>query len=138
MNKGGIERSSLDLLWALAPNRNDLVALLQTYFDESHGPDGLMCVAGYVFTKSRAMTFDRLWRRDVLKKYGLPYFRMSSCAHGNEPFDKLGKAKCVDAEKQAISIIHETALRGVAATVDPVVWGRVTRNHPTARLLISQ
>lgn len=126
--------SFIDLLWVLAPERNDLVALLQTYFDESHGPDGRMCVAGYAFTKSRAITFDRLWRRKVLGKYALPYFRMSSCAHGNDPFDKLNKDERLEAEKQAIAIIHETALRGVAATVDPDVWQYVTRNHPVARM----
>jgi hypothetical protein len=111
-----------------------LVALLRAYFDESYGPDGHICVAGYVFTKSRADAFDKEWRREVLERYCLPYFRMSACAHGTEPFDGLLKAQRIDALKRAISVIHKYALHGVAVTVDPTIWSRVTTTHPVGRL----
>jgi hypothetical protein len=106
----------LDLLWLLAPERNDLVAVLQAFFDESYGPEGLVCVAGYIFTKSKAQVFDRAWRA-MLRRYCLPYFRMSSCAHGADPFAGLTKEQRISVLKEAISIIHVNALHGVAATV---------------------
>ena len=111
------------------------MALLQAYFDESYGPDGVVCVAGYVFTKSSARKLDKAWRREVLGHYCLPHFRMSACAHGNDPFAGLLKDQRTDAVKRAISIIHRTALHGVAVTVDPKVWADVTRNHPVAPLV---
>lgn len=109
------------------------MALIQAYFDESYGPDGHVCVAGYVFTKSRAIAFDRAWRRDILEHYCLPHFRMSACAHGSDPFKGLLRDQRIDAATRAISIIHKYALHGVAVTVDPAVWTRVTRTHPVAR-----
>ena len=52
--------------------------------------------------------FDKAWRREVLKHYRLPYFRMSSRAHGSGPFAGLSKAQRIEAQKRAISVIHST------------------------------
>lgn len=104
------------------------MAILQSFFDESYGPDGLVCVAGYVFTKSKAQALDKAWRR-MLSDWELPYFRMSACAHGNEPFDTLCKTDRIEVEKAAISLIHKHALHGVAATVDPVDLAALASSH---------
>jgi hypothetical protein len=129
VRKAAAEASAfIDLLWLLAPERNDLVALLQSFFDESYGPDGLVCVAGYVFTKSRAQALDKAWRK-MLDDWELPYFRMSACAHGNEPFDTLCKDDRIKVEKEAIALVHRHALHGVAATVDPVDLANVAKGH---------
>ena len=126
-----------DLLWLLAPERNDLVALLQCYFDESYGrPDGVVCVAGYVFTKSGAQALDKAWRK-MLADWNLPYFRMSACAHGNEPFDTICKDDRIKVEKEAIALVHRHALHGVAATVDPVALARVAEGDNPGRFSTS-
>lgn len=105
-----------DLAEALAPGPNDLVALIQAYFDESYG-NGLLCVAGYVFTKGKAKRLDAQWRK-MLRRYRLPYFRMSACAHGKKPFDHLSYDDRDKAARLAIGLIKKFALVGIAATVD--------------------
>jgi hypothetical protein len=92
------------------------VALIETYFDESYDDDTL-CVAGYIFTKLRSRNLTRQWKQ-MLRTYRLPYFRMSACAHGNEPFDNLTGTQCINAEKEAIRIIKKCAVLGVAVSVD--------------------
>jgi hypothetical protein len=64
-----------------------MVMFLEAYFDESYSDDGdeFFCVAGYVFNKNECGKLDTKWKI-TLQEYGLEYFRMSSCAHGNEPF----------------------------------------------------
>lgn len=126
----GLPPSALE---TLSPGRNYLVALLEAYFDESYGPGGLVCVAGYVFTKSRAQALDKSWRK-MLGDWGLPYFRMSSCAHGNEPFDTFSAGERIAVEMEAIALIHMHALHGVAATVDPAELAKVATGHPAGRL----
>ena len=103
-------------------SRFDAVALVvEAYFDESYesgtASGRLLCVAGYVFLKSKARTFETKWAA-LLRRYGLPYFRMSSCAHGASPFDRLDKNDRVKAEKEAIALIRESAAYGLAVTVD--------------------
>ena len=52
-----------------------------------------------IFNKEQAIKFDREWRA-VLNIYHLPFFRMSSCAHGSEPFDNLSRReKRADVER---------------------------------------
>lgn len=108
------------------------MAVFQAYFDESYGPHGLVCVAGYIFTKSKAQVFDRAWRA-MLRRYCLPYFRMSSCAHGSDPFAGLTKEQRVAALREAISIIHASAVHGVAATVDPKALASMATDHLAGR-----
>lgn len=109
------------------------MALLQAYFDESYGGGGPMCVAGYVFTKSNLNVFDRQWRR-LLKRYGLPFFRMSVCAQGAKPFKKLSMEQRIAVETAAIGLIRKYAACGFAVTVDPQVFERVTKTGMVARL----
>src|SRR6185436_1413626 len=103
---------------ALAPRKTDLLALIQAYFDESdsHAGATALCVAGFVFTSEQCLKLDEKWLA-VLERYGLPYFHMVDCAHGNPPFDKLTKNECITVEKEMIGIIREYVLFGMAIAV---------------------
>jgi len=97
---------------ALLRGRHGIVAVIETYFDESMRGD-FTCVAGYAFVKSRCKRFDSEWG-ELLRSYHLPYFRMSACAHGNKPFDVLSPQQCINAEKRAIGLINQYASHGIA------------------------
>lgn len=107
----------------LAPNRNDVVAVLEAYFDESFDRS-LLCVAGYVFAKTKAKALNREWGH-MLRENGLPYFRMSACAHGNEPFDGLSKPQRDFVARTVIKLIGKYASVGVAITVDQEEYEKV-------------
>ena len=107
------------ILSALAPGRGDLVALIQAYFDESYSEKGerFCCVAGYLFDPDSARALDTKWA-DTLRRFkDLPYFRMSSCAHGNEPFDRLDKDERIAVEKEVISHIAAHAKVGICTSI---------------------
>ena len=94
------------------------MAVIEAYFDESYADSGEpLCVAGYGFRKTKARALDKNWKR-LLKKYDLPFFRMSACAHHNPPFDRLTKEQCEDVARAAIELIRKYADRGFAVTVD--------------------
>ena len=95
------------------------VALARAYFDESIAYKGrrILCVAGYIIKASQTKPFSRKWNR-VLKRYRLPYFRMSACAHGNYPFNHLSPKDRVDVEKHMIACIKRRTTLGVAISVD--------------------
>jgi hypothetical protein len=107
------------LVQVLAPGESDLVAFLECYFDESGSDDNstALCVAGYLFDKEKCIELDRKWE-DLLGRFSLPYFRMSSCAHQQKPFNHLTREECIDVEKEAISLINEHALLGAAVAVN--------------------
>ena len=92
------------------------MALLQTYFDELYDDD-ILCVAGYIFTKLRCHKLARDWK-EMLRRFGLPYFRMSSCAHGNGVFGGMSKEDRVLAQTLAMALVQRYASSGVAVTVE--------------------
>jgi hypothetical protein len=93
------------LLDAFAPD--DAVVLIQSYFDESYNPS-LLCVGGYTFRRRDGRLLDRDWRK-MLRRYALPYFRMSACNARQPPFDGLTEAQCVAVATEAIRLINEYA-----------------------------
>ncbi len=107
------------LVEVLAPGESDLVALIEAYFDESgsHAGSNALCVAGYLFEKEGVKRLDLEWKK-VLDEFNLPYFRMSSCAHGNYPFDGRHVSERIEVEKRMISIIRDNMLYGAAVSVD--------------------
>jgi len=107
------------LLEVVAPGLDDLVALFEAYFDESGSHDGspVLCLAGYLFDKEGCLELDSEWKV-VLDEYSLPYFRMSACAQGNYPFDKLSKQQRIDCETKLIHIIKRHMRYGVTVTVN--------------------
>jgi hypothetical protein len=104
------------------------VALIEAYFDESYGRGGVLCVGGYAFTGRERREFERAWA-NMLRRWELPYFRMSACAHHQRPFDCLTKQACVEVEKQAIDIIKRYASCGFAVTVDPADFDRIAKGQ---------
>jgi hypothetical protein len=102
------------------------VSTVEAYFNDSgtHPTSPVVCVAGYIFGKEQAIKFDREWRA-VLSIYHLPFFRMSSCAHGAEPFDSLSPDKRADLERNMIAVINKWMSYGVAITVEPEMLTRV-------------
>ncbi|MFO1018220.1 MAG: hypothetical protein U1E03_11520 [Hyphomonadaceae bacterium] len=106
----------MDVLDAVAPGRDDLVTVIQAYFDESYGPDGLLCVAGYVFTKAGVRGITGEWG-NMLRRYKLPYFRMSDCAHGKGVFANIGRETRDKIAREAIRMATHYSGFGVAATI---------------------
>ena len=94
----------------------DLALVLQSYFDESiSGP--VLCVAGYVYTKRDARLLERDWAA-MLRRWKLPYFRMSACAHRSEPFNKLTRDQCILVQTKAIGLVKKYAQFGVAVSIN--------------------
>lgn len=94
------------------------MAEIEAYFDESSSHDGspVLCVAGYLYEREKSLLLDKEWGK-ILKEYDLPYFRMSSCAHGQGPFKSLSMDERICAAKKAIKAIKDNALRGLVTTV---------------------
>ena len=107
--------SILDLVRAGAPGRGDFVALVHAYSDTSSAEDYLV-LGSYLFRKSKIAPFERDWRR-ILRKYDLPFFRMSACNSGAPPFDKLDESECIDAATMAIKAIKDHAEVGHYVTI---------------------
>jgi hypothetical protein len=111
--------------------RRDVAVLVQSYFDESWDEE-IICVAGYIFKSGKARKFDTEWRR-MLTRYRLPYFRMSACNQGTEPFDKLSKDQCVAVQKEAIALVGDFASFGAAVTVDQSAFNKIITNKGFVR-----
>jgi len=97
----------------------DMAPLLESYFDESGSHEGspVLCVAGYLYNKADCLNLDWQWK-EVLDQYGLPYFRMVDCAHGNEPFDKLSKDDRIAVATRMIELIKKYMTYGFSVTID--------------------
>jgi hypothetical protein len=106
------------LLQIMAPGTDDLVAVFESYFDESGSHDGspVLCVAGYLYDPNGCLELDREWKA-VLDEYELPFFRMCACAHGNPPFDHLSLEQRIDCQTKIIKIIRRHMRMGFAVTV---------------------
>lgn len=109
--------SILDLVRALAPGRDDALALIHSYFDESE-TDSTLCVAGYVFRTDNVRKFEASWRAMLRQNGDLPYFRMSACNSGGHHFDKMGENERIEAQRDAIKLVGKFASYGFSATVN--------------------
>jgi hypothetical protein len=101
----------------MLPGGGCAVAFTEVYLDESYDDRNgspLLCVAGYVFTKSKAKEFSRKWAA-YLERKGLPYFHMSECAHGNGVFK--GK-DCDGIARELIRRTRQDTEFGVAITIN--------------------
>lgn len=107
------------LIGTLLPNGGRIVSLVEAHFDESIGEKGrnLLAVAGYLFTDRMARRLTREWAA-VLRPHGIPYFRMSACAHRNKPFDGVSRDDCIAIETSMIEIVKRRAIQGFAVIVD--------------------
>lgn len=94
------------------------MALIHAYFDESYSPneERFFSVAGYLFEADSARELDAKWANS-LRRFDLPYFRMSACAHGNKPFDRLTREECIAVETEVIGHIKEHAKVGICTSI---------------------
>ncbi len=76
-----------------------------------------LCVAGYAFEKREARLLAREWT-SVLNRYGLPFFHMVDCAHGNEAFRSLNRRQRINVATSLIGIVKRRAAHGFAVSVD--------------------
>jgi hypothetical protein len=117
----------LDIAESIVPGRYGLVAVVQVYFDESENDNrSKLCIGGYVYFKSKLRQFEQAWRL-LLLHYEVPYLRMSGCAHGNPPFDKLSPPKRARLAKSAIELIKTFAAFGVTVTREPEEFARLVQ-----------
>lgn len=125
---------SARMLDILVPNGGDLVTASEAFFDESYEDKSprVICVAGYVFRKSRSVEFGKRWSR-YLRAKGLPYFHANECAHGCGVFGGRTDADAV--ARKLISLTKEYSDFGVAVALDRNVYEDVCQGHvmvPTA------
>lgn len=89
----------------------------------------MLCVAGFIAEKDACVQMDADWAA-ALEKFDLPYFRMSACAHGTEPFDHLSMDQRIQVEKEMIAIIKRSISYGIAITVEPEKYEAIMPEHP--------
>lgn len=121
----------LAILGALIPNGGAALALVEAHFDESYGgkDKGVLCLAGYLMTERMARRFSREWS-SVLRQYDLPFFRMSACAHGNKPFDKLSLEDRIIVQTKMIELIKKRTIMGICVTVDLDEYKEFAKSAP--------
>jgi hypothetical protein len=107
------------------------VALVEAYLDESGSDAGspVLCIAGYIVEKTRAINLDREWR-EVLAWKNLPYFHMVDCAHGNGPFANLSKPERIQVQARMIAAIKRNTFQGIAATISTSDFDEILKGHP--------
>ena len=95
------------------------MAIAEAYFDESgsHEDSPFLVVAGYLFERGAAELLAGEWRA-MFARFALPFFRMSSCAHGNGAFEGMSKELRLEVEKLAIALIKKYMTFGAAVSVD--------------------
>lgn len=96
------------------------------YMDESgsHADSPVLCVAGYIFERDNAARFTTEWQ-SLLSEYGLPYFRMSACAHGTDPFSALSKEQRIAVQTAAIPLIKKYTECGFATSLNEVEYSEI-------------
>lgn len=106
------------LLEILLPVGGYAVVLAEVYVDESGTGDNepALSVAGYIFTpeKARALTVE--WR-EMLDFYGLEFFRMSSCAHRQGPFEGMREQRCDEIARKAIALTRAYTETGFGVVI---------------------
>jgi hypothetical protein len=114
----------------MLPDGGYVVVEVEAYFDESgsHRGSPLLCVAGYIIEKERAIRLSADWR-DVLQEHKLPFFRMSDCAHGNGPFAGMTKQHRVEVEGRMIGLIKRYTAKGLAVTMSSDEFSRLAPKH---------
>ena len=119
------------LLEILTPGKDDLVVMIEAYFDESETQDDadVLAVSGFIFDNDNCLKLDDEWNQ-ILTEFGeskekpLPYFRMSSCAHHNSPFEHLSRPECDRAARSCISVIKKYMTYGLSASASQAQFGK--------------
>jgi hypothetical protein len=123
-----VASESARMLDILIPNGGDLVTVSEAFFDESYEDRSprILCVAGYVFRKSRAVEFGKRWSR-FLRAKGLPYFHANECAHGCGIFK--GRDDMDEVSRKLIGMTREYSDFGVAVALDQDEYAEICTGH---------
>ena len=99
-----------------------VIVLIESYVDESGtDPDDLAHVlAGYIIKPDHGLKMAMKWKA-VLRKYDIPYFHMTDCAHYThcEPYKSLGREKCINLAAELIWLIKVHCMEGFALCFSP-------------------
>ena len=119
---------SARLLDVLLPNGGNLVAISEAYFDESYEDRSprILCVAGYLFRKSRAVQFGQEWSR-FLRKKGLPYFHANECAHSAGVFK--GRSDNDEVSRKLIALTTAKTELSVTVAIDQDAYDEVFKDR---------
>lgn len=92
-----------------------MVAFAEIYLDETGTHDGspVMGVAGYVFMRSKARKFTKVWNAHLAAQ-GIPFFHMADCAPGNAHYKKWTTNRRDAHERTLIKLIQNTSEFGFA------------------------
>lgn len=103
----------------LLPYGGWIVTLAEVYVDESGTHDGspVLAVGGHIYFKNAASSFDQKWAEYLASK-GLPYFRMTDCAHRTGPFKGWSDDACDVVERELISMIRTRSEMGFVTTLN--------------------
>ena len=91
------------------------IALLEAYFDESERPNGLLCVAGYVFAAPQARKLTKEFR-EAFGPYG--GFHMKELIHKQKGYKGISDKDRDRLVKRAVGIVKSRFSYGVAITVN--------------------
>lgn len=103
----------------MLPEGGCAVALAEVYIDESYDDQGppILCVAGYVYRKRKAIEFSRGWA-NYLRRKGLPYFHMAEAAHTKSGIFKDRPDLAREVETELIARTRASTEIGLATTIN--------------------
>jgi hypothetical protein len=89
--------------------------LLEAYFDESARPNGLLCVAGFIFAHEQAQKL----AKEFVQSFGsYGGFHMKDLVHKKKGFRAISDSQRDQLLKEAVRIVAKRFSYGVAVTVD--------------------
>ena len=108
------------LLELTLPGGGWALAISEVFFAESieqQGNTRMLCVAGYVFRRSKAREFSRIWG-NYLRRQGLPYFHMTDCAAREGVFKGWERGECDAVARELIRLTKRFSAFGFAIAIN--------------------
>ncbi len=123
---GGLAR----LLQILLPNGGHVFMSIEAYFDESgtHEGEPVMCVAGFLFEKTKCEEFDREWRQ-MFADFRVSYFHMTEIEACAPDYCHLGTDLRKALVRRAIGIIKKTFTYGLAVSAETPIYEKLMPAH---------
>jgi hypothetical protein len=90
-----------------------VMAVFETFFDESERKGGIFCVAGYAFLPRQARKFIKEWK-PLFEPYG--GFHMKDLVHERNGFANISDTRRDHLLKEAVRIVNQTMQLGVAVS----------------------
>lgn len=106
------------LLEVLLPAGGHVAMLAEVYVDESGTGknEPYLALGGYIFTADKARDMVAPWRA-MLQEFGIEYFRMSECAHGNKQFKDIPLPRRIACEMRAIELTRSYSECGFGVVI---------------------